>query len=373
MKEWVNEKLKQIRDLYPEERLEKSKARWCAVWAGDVPEDRYPYLFTPVSFNYYDDNYSKEAGLSAYLDEFIYRGFIDDDFVPGFFPGCRQGTIPGMLGAREIVINGSYTNERILFSPEDIDKLPEPSIMPDTSAFEYLEMQKYYLEECAGEIPVHVCDMQGPMDVSAQLWGYDNLFICAYEDEVRFHRLLDIAANAFCLLWDAQKNLLGEHFVGTHLYGWDWVPENNGATLSADSMVMFSGNFFNTYYKSHLEALAQRYDGLAIHSCGDFSPVVKDLCAVNGVTAVNASQMTVNQLLEAGWDRKKVIILQENIERAPAVFALAGERKLSLDTAFAGLWPQDKNGAVIHPSKWTNEAKNKIINKAARVNEAAQI
>jgi len=372
MKQEIKEKLKQINDLYPDERLEKSKARWRAIWAGEKPPGRYPYLFTPVSFSYYDDIFSKETALSAYLDEFIYRGFVDDDFIPAFFPGCRQGAIPSMFGAKEVVIRKDYTNERILFSPDDIDNLPEPSIRPGTSPYEYLEMQKYFLEECEGEIPVHVCDMQGPMDVSGQLWGYDNLYLCAYEDEKRFRKLLETAADAFCILWDAQKELLGGHFIGTHLYGWDWVPENNGATLSADSMVMMSPCFFEEHYSSHIEKIAARYGGLAVHSCGDFSAVVKQLCEIPGVKAVNASQMTVEQLLEAGWDPEKVIILQEKIEKAPEVLKLAKEKYLRLDTAFLGLWPCDVNGVLIHPSAWSTEHKNQIANKAEWVNEAAQ-
>ncbi|MCL2034527.1 MAG: hypothetical protein FWG94_07325 [Oscillospiraceae bacterium] len=373
MEPWIREKIKQIKELYPDERLEKSKARWRAIWAGETPPGRYPYLFLPVSMNYYNDVFAKETGLTAYLDEFIYRGIIDDDFIPAFFPGCKQGTIPSMFGAKEIVVGRDYTNERILFSAKDIDNLPEPFIHPGTSAFEWLEMQKYYLEECEGEIPVHVCDMQGPMDVSGQLWGYENLFLCAYDDEERFHRLLETASDAFCMLWDAQQKLLGKHFIGTHLYGWDWVPENNGATLSADSMAMLSGDFFEEYYSGHLEKLAKRFGGITVHSCGDFNAVVRRLCAIPGVKAVNASQMTVEQLLDAGWSSEKPIILQEDIERAPTVFALAKEKRLWLNTAFSGLWPLDENDVAIHPSHWTNEHKNQIKNKAARVNEAALI
>jgi len=83
--------------------------------------------------------------------------------------------------------------------------------------------------------------------------------------------------------------------------------------------------------------------------------------------------MTVEQLLDAGWSSEKPIILQEDIERAPTVFALAKEKRLWLNTAFSGLWPLDENDVAIHPSHWTNEHKNQIKNKAARVNEAALI
>ena len=373
MKSWVNEKLKRIGELYPAERLEQSKARWKAVWNGKTPPRRHPYLFFPVSFNYYDDVFTKEEGLKAYLDEFIYRGIVDDDFIPAFFPGCKQGTIPGMFGAKEIVVGRDHTCERILTSPEDIDKLPEPTILPGSAASEWLDMQRYYLEECEGEIPVHVCDMQGPMDVCGQLWGYDNLFLCAYDDEARFNRLLDLASDAFCMLWDAQQKLLGENFVGTHLYGWDWTPPDNGATLSADSMAMISGEFFEEYYRPHLERLIRCYGGITVHSCGNFSAVVKQLCDIPGIKAVNASQMNIDQLLASGWNVNKPIILQEEIERAPAVFNLIREMALHLDTVFTGFWPKDDKDMTIHPSDWTEEHKRQIIEKAGQIDSMARI
>lgn len=372
MKSWVKEKLNIINELYPEERITKSKERWQRMWNGEKPLDRYPFLFKPVSFDYYNDVFSYEEGLKKYLDEFIYRGFVGDDFIPAFFPGCRQGTIPGMFGAKEIILGKDYSCERLVHKPEDIDCLPEPSIKEGTPAWEWLEMERYYLEECEGKIPIHVCDMQGPMDVCGQLWGYENLFICAYEDEERYRRLMDKATQAYIMLWEEQKNLLGENFVGTHLYGWDWVPKDNGATLSADSMVMISDSFFDEFYSEYLEEIASRFGNLTIHSCGNFKQIVPVLAEADYVKAVNASQMSVKELLDAGWDTRKVIINQESIADADELFKLAWEKNLNLNICFDGLWPCDKDGAMILPEEWTQEQRREIKEKAGRVLEAAK-
>ena len=373
MKEWVKEKLDIIKELYPEERISKSKERWRRIWRGEKPLDRYPFLFKPVSFEYYNDVFLKEDGLKAFLDEFIYRGFVDDDFIPAFFPGCKQGAIPGMFGAKEIILDKDYTCERIIHCPEDIDSLPEPSIKEGTSAWGWLEMERYYIEECEGQIPVHVCDMQGPMDVCGQLWGYENLYICAYEDEDRYHKIMELATQAYIMLWDEQKKLLGDNFVGTHLYGWDWVPLDNGATLSADCMAMLSPTFFDRYYVKYLHKIAQNFGSLAVHSCGNFTAVIKRLSDISSVKAVNASQMSVEEILKAGWNPQKVIINYEKIENAKALFDLVREKSLHADVCFEGLWPCGSDGAVIHPAKWTQEERKEIISKARQVAEAAKV
>ena len=350
MKSWVREKLKQIEELYPAERLNKSKARYQAIWSGILPEDRYPFVFSPLGFNYYDDVMDKELGLRTYLDEFINRGFVEDDFIPAFFPGCKTSTIPGMFGAREIVLDGDYSGEKILHKPEDIDNLPFPTITAGTPAFEWLEMQKYYLEECEGEIPIHVCDMQGPMDVCGMLFGYDNLFLCAYDDEERYNKLMQLVCDAFTMLWDAQKDLLGDHFVGTHLFGWNWIPPDCGATMSVDSMAMISEDFFVEFYESHIKTLAERYNGITVHSCGDFSAVVKALTAIPGVKAVNASQMPSAKLIESGWDPTKPIIAFEDINHAEQVFEMA-KKPLFLDITFGGLWADKKRSEIIEKAR----------------------
>jgi hypothetical protein len=115
MKDSVKEKLKIIDGLYPADRVERSKDRWRRMWRGDKPLDRYPFVFVPLTFNYYDDVFTKEEGLKAYLNEFIIREKIFDDFIPAFFPGCKQGTIPNMFGSTELVAGKDHSCEKIIF------------------------------------------------------------------------------------------------------------------------------------------------------------------------------------------------------------------------------------------------------------------
>lgn len=201
MKKWLKEKIQIIDDLYPHERLERSKRRIEKIWAGEIPEDRYPFVYSPLKLSYYDEVNSPEERLKLLLDEHIFRGRIDDDFIPTLFPGCRQGTIPNMFGAKELVVDGNYSSERIIQDLSDINNLPEPSIAPGTVAYEWLEMQRFFLEETEGRLPINVVDMQGPVEVCAKLWGYDEFFITAFSEPEICHKLMDKLADAFILFW----------------------------------------------------------------------------------------------------------------------------------------------------------------------------
>lgn len=365
MQTWVREKLEQIDKSFPPERLAASKARWTRLWRGEAPLDRYPFVYHPATLGYYEAGQAPEERLRASLDEFILRGQVADDFIPAFFPGCHQGTIPGMFGAREVVVDGDYSCARLIDDVDDIATLPEPSLAPGTVAHDWLMLERYLLEETEGRLPVHVTDMQGPPDVCGQLWGYDDFLTAAYNEPEAYHALMTRVTDAFILLWERQQQLLGDRFIGTHLFGWDWVPADAGASLSADSLVMVSPAFYREFYQPYLERIAARFGGLAVHSCGDFSAVARALCDTPGVKAVNAGQMSVEDLLAAGVDHRTIIIAGTSVDDASRIFALIRQHHLRVDLTVGGLWPTGDQG-VKPLAAWT-EADHAEVARRERV------
>ncbi len=372
MRDCVKRKLDEIDRLFSVDRLNKSKDRWTKVWRGEKPTDRYPFHTGFPLFNPYNTNHPAEKRLNAYLDACIFMGQMNDDFIPTIFPGCKQSTIPNMFGAKEVIKGIESTCERIISCVEDIDRLPEPSIGPGTVAHEWLAMQEYLLEETEGRIPIHVCDMQGPMDVCGQLWGYDNLFVCAYEEPEYFDKLLSKVTDAFILFWRKQQETLGDSFVGTHLFAWDWVPLGNGAALSADSLVMISPNYFDQFYKPYLERIGKAFGGIAVHSCGNFTAVVKNLCNTHYVKAINASQLSVEQLINAGMDKDKVIIAFLNCDELGKNMKLIREYSINASISILDTWPMEEDKLEV-PSNWTKEDWKEIRRKEDKVIEIMSI
>lgn len=370
MKDWVKVKLDKIDELYPPERISRSKERWRRMWRGEKPIGRYPFTYGQMMFSYYDDVHPAEERLKVSLDEIIIHGTLDDDYVPSIFPGCKQSTIPTMLGSKEIIKGRDYTCEKIIRCYEDIDRLPEPSVGPGTVAHEWLEMQKYMLEETAGRIPIHVTDMQGPVDVAGQLWGYDDLFIAAYEEPEYYKRLLTKVTQAFILFWKSQRDLLGDRFVPTHLFGWSWVPEDMGASISTDSIVMVSPDFFDTFFRPYIEEIGRVFGNISLHSCGDYSRVFHNLTAIPCLKAVNAGQMTVEQLVKAGLDNKTVAIVISLLEDAGPMFNLIRENSLRVDLSILGIWP-NVDGKAVKQEDMTRELLDEVKRKGEMVSEAA--
>jgi hypothetical protein len=347
MNDSTRRKLDLIDELFPPERLEASKNRIRALWANRKP-DRYPFTYGNFGLDYYDDVMPKEQRLQAMLDEAIVHGHTIDDFIPQFFPGCRQATIPNMFGARELVTTRpdgckEYgVCERLLDAEDDPSDLPAPIIAPGSIAADWLEMQEYALEETQGRLPVSVIDMQGPMDVAAQLWGYDNLFIDAMSGGAKSHDLLTRCTTAFMALWQKQIDLLGDSLVGTHLFGWNWVEQGagHGATVSMDSMAMISEEFFLEHTREHLVRLSEAFGGLTIHSCGKFGAVIPGINDIPGIKGLNSTQMTTQELLDAGVRPDLILTLWRDFSELDEEYAQIRKNDLKVDMTINGMWPK---------------------------------
>lgn len=356
MQTWIKDQLDRVDALYPPERLARSRERWERLWRGEPLLDRYPFVYNPLTFNYYDALHTPEQRLRASLDEFTIRGAFDDDFIPTLFPGCRASTIPGMFGALETIVDDDVSCERVIRDVADIAQLPEPDILPGSVAQGWLDMQRYFLDETEGRLPIHVADMQGPADVCGKLWGYDAFFVAAYTDPDAFHELMHKVTDAFILLWERQRRLLGDHFVPTHLWAWSWAPPDIGAALSADSLVMISDDFYREFYQPHFERIGAAFGGLSIHSCGQFGGLMQALCRTEHLKAVNTSQMTLPDLLAAGFNTDLVPIAFTDMQRVAETFELAHRHALRLDLTVARDWPA-ADGTIIPPDAWTGEQR----------------
>ncbi|MHB8963855.1 MAG: hypothetical protein ACYC5K_11960, partial [Saccharofermentanales bacterium] len=182
--------------------------------------------------------------------------------------------------------------------------------------------------------------------VAGQLWGYESLFLCAYDEPVYYRKLLSRLTEAFILFWNSQKELLGDLFVPTHLFGWNWVPENMGGSISSDSIVMVSPDFFDEFYRPYIEEIGSALGDISLHSCGDFSKVFHNLVSIPCLKAVNAGQMTIEQLVHAGLDSNVVAIAQSDIGNAKAMFELIHSKSLRVDLSVIGLFPKINNRIV---------------------------
>jgi len=371
MKEETRKKLDLLEVVYTNERVAASKARWECMWNGSLPTDRYPYNFGWPHFNGYNINHAPQERVQAYLDGLLFTGKFNDDLIPSIFPGLNHASVPSMLGAKEVRLGMETACTKIVHCAEDIDNLPEPQLIKGTPAYYWVEAAEYFINETQGEIGIHVCDMQGPFDVAAQLWNYDELIVCAYEDEDRYHRLLSLCTDAFIMLWKAQANVLGASFIGTHLFAHDWIPASIGSTLSADGLVMCSPSFYNEFVAPYITKIAKAFGGTVVHSCGDYRPVLKQLCATEGVKGINASQLSINQLVEAGLDTSKAVIAFTNTQELESIMQTVRQHRLGVSLTIGDFYLYNEDGSA--KTELSKEEWQMLKDKEAKIAEIMKV
>ena len=338
MRDEIKRRLDRIDELFPPERLARSKAKWTALYSGEPLVGGMPYTAMPPTVGIYLAAFDKKKRLEELLDDIITRGALDDDYIPALFTGCRQSAIPSMFGAEEFLLDDDLGNKKIIHSADDIKAMPAPGFPDGSSAKYWIEMEEYFLCETEGRIPCHVCDMQGPFDAAGQVWSYDEAFVLAYEDPDLYEEFMGKLVEAYMLLWKTQQDLLGDLFVGTHLYGWNWTPQNWGASMSVDSLVMLSTNFYDTFYKPVIERIAANFGSISMHSCGNFAQIVPNICATRGLAAINASQMNLRELYEAGMTPGKIAIFFVPWDQAEEMANLSRRTGVGVDMSVHGIF-----------------------------------
>jgi hypothetical protein len=361
----IARKLDAIDALFPPERLAASRARWTRLWRGEAPLDRYPFTVGPFGIDYYAGDQNPARVLHRQLDEMCIRGVVDDDFIPAFFPGCRQSTMPSLFGVAEVEIDGDYSCARLTELA-----LPDPDFGPGTVAHRWLAMQEFVLDATDGRLPVHPADTQGPADVCGKLFGYEALFETAYDDPARYHQVMATVTDACIAFWTLQQRLCGDLFVGTHLFAWNWVPADAGASMSVDSLVMVAPDFYDACYRPHLQRIGEAFGGLAVHACGDFSRVVPAVCATPGMRAVNAGQLSLPALHAAGADARTIISAGVEMAALADVFACIRAHRLRADLTVWGIWPADDGGVKPHAA-WTEDDRAHLARSVASVHALA--
>ena len=336
----TREKLAVIEDIFPEERVERSKERWRRLWENEDPLDRFPFTFLPLTFNYYDAGETPEERLQATLDDIIARKDVVDDFVPSLFTGCKQSTMPSLFGAREIVVNGDFSAEKIIKCNDDFRNLPDPVIGNGTPAWEWLEMQKYFLDETDGALPIHVTDSQGPLDIAGSMAGYENVLLLAYTEEDVYFSFMDKLADAFITYWNKQKELIGDLFIGTHLGAHEYVPPSFGCALSADSLVMLSEDFYVNYYEPVVKMISDTFGGLCIHACGNWAHLIKRISDADYITGIHTGEMTTRESFEAGFNNETVVSDETWHADIEQHFAVTREHKLRTTSIFPARAPE---------------------------------
>lgn len=237
-----------------------------------------------------------EVMLKSQLYEIKLRSQLKDDYIPNLFPYLGTGVLASAFGCEIIYpeVEQPWTKP-IVFSPDDVYKLKEPE-PTDGLLKDVLELTKFMAERTKGEIPIRVTDIQGPLDTASLIWEYSSFLTAMYEAPDAVHTILDMVTNLIIDFVSTQKELceeLGAEFVPNHCPG-VWVPQDWGISISEDLVAVVSPHLYEEFALPYNQRLASAFNGLHIHSCGNFTFNYENLRKIDKLRGVDMGVTETN-------------------------------------------------------------------------------
>ena len=305
--ERIRELIKGINSLYINKKLDTAQERLSIVWNKQYPKDRIPFVFGDYFpepdngfdwYDYYEAKYSKEKHLFYGLKLIENRAFIDDDYIPTLFPGCRQALIPSMFGAKEKLRDYHFWVDPVIKNIRDINSIEHIRPKESQVFMNIYNRILFFRENIKGSlVTIHMPDIQGPVDIANVLLGTENLMMSMFDKPKEIHSLLEkitlILMETVDLLLDVSEGEL----IPFHAEPNVWVPGEQGFSFNEDLIAILSPDLFKEFALPYYNILSKKYGGFFTHSCGSFTQNLKNLLKINGFIGINF-QVTEQDIFE---------------------------------------------------------------------------
>ena len=139
--------------------------------------------------------------------------------------------------------------------------------------------------------------------------------------------------------------------------------------MSIDSLAMVSPDFYEQFFQPVLEQICRENGTLTVHSCGDFRQVLPGLSRTRGIRAVNASQLSISELYDAGLSKDILSILMTDRKDLAELVRTANRCGCRFDVSVTGVHEAVFSGDAPLPEFWRPEHIRKWKEEDARIRE----
>ena len=265
-----------------------------------ISADQVPILVnTPAYFSFGSgdkppDYYTDPASMLAYqangYESHLKR--VNDDYVPYFMPWFGTGVLASAFGAK-IRIPDDPSDDPAVLEPlikTTVDaarlRLPEPGKhgwMPRV-----LEAIDYAV--AAGDLPVGLTDMQGPLDTLGQMCGQSQLYQWMYSEPAMIHDLMDTVTEVFIQWVKLQKEHIGEGLEWSNGLQGAYSP-GCGVWESDDDLVLVDAHLYGEFVVPYVSRIFKAFGGGSVHFCGNGVQQLDNLQQIENLKVINNSPL----------------------------------------------------------------------------------
>jgi len=237
------------------------------------------------------------------------RLFYDDYSIPVIIPFPSVLVIATAFGCK---INWEDDDtppntESVISTAKEVGKLKLPTLESGLVPVALSGVE--YMANCVGDTcPIRIINHQGPFTNAVYLVGYEQLMMDLFDCPDSVHRLLEMITE-FMIKFIKEQQKRAPRFVPAMIYP-DWMPQDWGISIADDFLAVLSPQFYEEFSLKYNNILSEEFNGLHIHSCGDFQRNYKTLLKTKKLRGVNfeASDNNLEMLFE---------LMPENVVLAP--------------------------------------------------------
>ncbi|MDD3840555.1 MAG: uroporphyrinogen decarboxylase family protein [Clostridia bacterium] len=173
----------------------------------------------------------------------------------------------------------------IFDNPMDVYKLKPKKVHQSFLWKKIFKTIEYFQRETNGDIPIATTDPQSPITTASFIWQTDQLFLAMYTNPKEVHYILNMITDLFIEFYDKQLQVIENPAFPGHSF--PLGEPGRGISISDDNSVMLSPKMYEEYCLPYYKRIAEHFNGLYIHSCGNFTHNIPSMLKIPKLRAIN--------------------------------------------------------------------------------------
>jgi len=227
---------------------------------------------------------------------------IDDLYVPHLQPHAGVTIFASAFGCPIEFPKGMYPRSLLALkeqdNPENVYQLKRPSI-DDGQLGEMLDWTDTFVAQTGGRYPIQMTDIQSPIDTALLIWDPNALMLAMFDHPREVHHLMQMITD-LTIEFIKEHSARAPEFIPMHFPA-VWYPDGMGIAISDDALAVLSPATYKEFALPYTNQLSEAFNGIFIHSCGDFTHQFENLESVHKLRGINFG--TTETPFEAVWER----------------------------------------------------------------------
>ncbi|MHB0878251.1 MAG: hypothetical protein ACYC5O_19620 [Anaerolineae bacterium] len=243
------------------------------------------------SFPYSEVFHSPEKMLLDELEDVYVGALVGDDKVYTVRANLGVGVLPSLFGCEVRLEPGNDLPWVEPIADRDVLRCTIAAGVPvlDAGLLAQATEYEHYFRETLAAYPrlsraVHVAqtDLQGPMNVTAEIMGTD-IYTTIYDEPGLVHDLLDVVTETYIAATKAQKQVLGEE--PNRAYHWH-MRVVGGIRISEDFALSMSPGHYNEFAAPYNARCYAAFGGGYLLYADEGMPVLEEILNTPGITGI---------------------------------------------------------------------------------------